>query len=74
MGVLAAALTAIFGVLIGGKLLRLWDPVFEVPRFESASIDRFWLRVDTRGELDVAAIRAELEPTRPIRHLILEVR
>jgi hypothetical protein len=73
MGVLAAALTAFFGVLIGGRLLRLWDPVFEVPRFESVSVDRFWLRVDSRGELDVPAIRAELEPMKPVRHLILEV-
>jgi hypothetical protein len=53
MGVLAAAFTAFFGVLVGGKLVRLWHPVFEVEGFESASIDRFWLRVrvfDQPGE------------------------
>jgi hypothetical protein len=73
MGVLGAALTAFFGVLVGGRLLRLWDPVFEVPRFESVSVDRFWLRVDSVGELDVAAIQKDLEPMKPVRHLILEV-
>jgi hypothetical protein len=73
MGVLAAALTAFAGVLAFGKLIKLWDPVFEVPGFEAASVDRFWLRVDTSGELDTTAIEAELEAARPIRFLLLEV-
>lgn len=46
MGVLGAALAAFLGVLFGGRLLRLWDPVFEVEGIESASVDSFWLRVD----------------------------
>lgn len=73
MGVLAASLTAFAGVLVLGKLVKLWDPVFEVPGFEGASVDRFWLRVDAPGELDAAAIEAELEAARPIRFLLLEV-
>jgi hypothetical protein len=47
------------GVLLGGvgafvlffvlsRLPRLWHPVFDVPGFESASRDRFWLGIDRR--------------------------
>jgi hypothetical protein len=72
MGVLAASLAAFLGVLVGGKLLELWDPVFEVPRFEGVSVDRFWLRVNARAALDVTGIEAELGPLKPIRHLLLE--
>ena len=45
MGVLFAGLTALIGVFFWGRLLKLWDPVFEVPGFDSASKDKFWLRV-----------------------------
>jgi hypothetical protein len=47
MAVLFASFTGFFAVLVAGKLLKLWDPVFEVERFVSASVDRFWLRIDT---------------------------
>jgi Protein of unknown function (DUF3341) len=43
--VLFGSLTAFFGVLYRMRLPRLADPVFEVPGFASASIDRFWLYV-----------------------------
>lgn len=46
MGILLAGLTAFFGVFVLSRLPRLWDRMFEVPGFERASIDRFWLRVD----------------------------
>lgn len=46
MGVLAAAFTAFIGVLVRARVLRLWDPVFEVDGFERATIDRFWLEVE----------------------------
>jgi hypothetical protein len=73
MGVLAAAATAFFGVLVLGKLVKLWDPVFEVPGFASATVDHFWLRIDgPREALDPAVIRAELEPLVPLRHVLLE--
>lgn len=72
MGVLAASFTAFVAVLVLGDLVRLHDPVFEVPGFESASIDRFWLRVDGDGSLDPASIRALLEPFAPRRHVLLE--
>jgi hypothetical protein len=45
MGVLCASLTAFFGVLWAGRLVRPWHPVFEAEGFESTSIDKFWLSV-----------------------------
>jgi hypothetical protein len=73
MGVLAAAVAAVAGVLVLGKLVRLWDPVFEVPGFEGASVDRFWLRVDAAAGLELSAIQAELEASRPLRSVLLEI-
>jgi len=43
--VLCAALTAFIGVLVALRLPTLWHPVFEVPGFERASADRFWVQV-----------------------------
>lgn len=43
--VLAAALTAFFGLFVVLRLPRLWHPVFEVDGFERASVDRFWIAV-----------------------------
>jgi hypothetical protein len=45
MGVLAAAFAAIAGVLIRGRLVKLWDPVFEADGFESATEGGHWLSV-----------------------------
>jgi hypothetical protein len=72
MGVLFAAFAAFFGVLIGGRLLKLWDPVFEVQGFESVSVDHFWLRVDEPGPtFDPARLQEELAPFNPRRHVVL---
>ena len=62
MGVLFAAFAAFLGALWLGRLVRLWDPVFEVEGFESASADRFWLSVrhDAPSER-TAELTAELE-------------
>jgi len=62
MAVLAAAFAIFVSVLAAAGMPRLWDPVFEVEGFESASVDRFWLAAEsdeTAGfaELD-AALRA----------------
>ncbi|HEY8943403.1 MAG TPA: DUF3341 domain-containing protein [Polyangiaceae bacterium] len=68
MGVLLAAFTAFFGTLFAGRLLKLWDPVFEVEGFESASIDRFWLRVDRADEeLDRSALHSALSELGALR-------
>lgn len=67
MGVLCASFTAFFGLLFKARLLRLWDPLFEVEGIERASVDRYWLRL---GAAEVArdprgAARA-LRQTRPV--------
>jgi hypothetical protein len=46
--VLFAAVAAFFGVLHRAGLPHLTHPVFDVPLFASASVDRFWLFVSTR--------------------------
>lgn len=48
MGVLTAAVVGIVTYLALTGLPELWSPVFEVPGFERASIDRFWVGVDVR--------------------------
>jgi hypothetical protein len=45
MGFLFGGLTVFFACLAAARLLRLWDPVFEVPGFESATRDGFWLAI-----------------------------
>jgi hypothetical protein len=47
MGVLFAALTAFFGTLVVGRLVRIVDEVQYTPGFESATRDHFWLEVST---------------------------
>ena len=47
MGVLLAGLTAFFGTLALGRLVRLTDDVQSTPGFESVTRDRFWLEVGT---------------------------
>ena len=71
MGVLFASLTAVFGTLGLGRLVRLTDEVQGTPGFESVTRDRFWLEVSTRDPaydaertratlLDAGALRVEL--------------
>jgi len=45
MGVLFSALTAVLVLAAWSKLPALWQPIFEVPGFDRASIDRFFLWV-----------------------------
>lgn len=49
MGILFTALASFFLVFFLSRLPRLWDPIFEVEGFERASIDRFFLSIDTWG-------------------------
>jgi hypothetical protein len=70
MGILFASFTAFFSVFQQGKLARLWDPVFEAEGIETASIDRFWLRVDGDDPLfdrvTTPELLARFEPSRQI--------
>ncbi len=45
MGILFSGLTCFFGVLWLGRLLRLWQPIFEVEGITSVSRDGYWVRV-----------------------------
>lgn len=45
MAVLCAGLAVFVATLIASGLPRLYHPVFDVPGFERATIDRFWLAV-----------------------------
>lgn len=46
MGFLFGALTVSGAFLVASRIVKLWDPLFEVPGFESATRDRFWLAID----------------------------
>lgn len=65
--ILAASLTAFVAAVVYARLLRLYDPVFETPGFERASVDRFWVAafVDEPRfqvlEADEPRIREKLE-------------
>jgi hypothetical protein len=73
MGVLLASFTAVFGFFRAGKLLRWWDPVFEVEGFESASVDRFWLSIaGDDARFDAERTPAELDAYHPLRQVLLE--
>lgn len=72
MGILVAAIVAFFSVFQLGKLVRLWDPAFEAPGFESASRDHFWLRLEGDDPLfDARTTPLELSELAPIRVLLL---
>jgi hypothetical protein len=68
MGVLFASFAAFFGFLVRARLVRLWEPVFEIEGFERASIDRFWLEVGADDPLfDREKTARELEEQSPLR-------
>ena len=51
MGFLFGALTVTVAFLIAARLVKLWDPVFDVPGFESATRAGFWLAIGDRDPL-----------------------
>ena len=46
MGFLFGALSVCAAFFIGARLFSLWQPIFDVPGFESATRAGFWLAVD----------------------------
>ena len=65
--VLGAALTAFFSVFILSGLPKPYHPMFNLPEFERASQDRFFLCIETVDpQFDPARTRAFLESLRPL--------
>lgn len=57
--VLCASLATFLVLCVKARLTALWHPVFEVPGFESAQVDRFWVMVggdDERYEERVTVV------------------
>jgi hypothetical protein len=48
--VLCASLATFLVLCVKARLTALWHPVFEVPGFESAQVDRFWVMVGDGDE------------------------
>lgn len=73
VGVFAAALTGLLAFLWGSGLPRLHHPLFEIPGFERASQDRFFLlAAETNAEGDGIALRHLLEEAGAL--VVFEVR
>jgi Alternative complex III, ActD subunit len=71
--VLLGSLAALLAVVVTGRLGRLWQPVFEIEGFESASIDRFWVAVHGRDpQYDAEKLRDALGDLHPLRISVVE--
>jgi hypothetical protein len=65
-GILCAAFGAFIGMLALNGLPRLHHPLFGVPRFESASQDKFFLLIESKdSQFDPQKTRAFLETLNP---------
>ncbi len=74
MGVLAASFAAFIGVLVSGRLVRLWSPSSDVIGIESATAWRFWLEVSpVERDANVDALVDVVQRTHPIVVRRLEV-
>ena len=68
MGFLLGGLTVFFAFFIASRLLKLWDPVFDVPGIESATRAGFWLAIDADDpRYDAPSLAALLRASGPRR-------
>jgi hypothetical protein len=71
--VLFASAATFVGFFLASGLPELWNPLFEVPGFERASVDAFWLAVDGRDErFDAERTHDDVAATHPMRVVALE--
>jgi hypothetical protein len=71
--ILGAALMAFLVLLVVMGLPALWHPVFEVDRFERASVDRYWVKIEgVRDPIDIRRIRRVLTELGPLRVVPME--
>lgn len=72
VGIFAAALAGVIALLVGCGLPRLHHPLFDIPGFERATQDRFFLLAGTGGEDDPRELRRFLETANAVA--VTEVR
>jgi hypothetical protein len=71
--VLSAALAAFVSFFVAARLPKPWHPLFEIPDFDRASVDRYWLAVSARDHRSARELTVrELRELAPLRVLELE--
>jgi len=68
--VLFAALATFVGFFVASRLPEPWNPLFELPGFDRATVDRFWLAIDGRDpRYDPEGTPVHLAQTAPLQLL-----
>ena len=57
MGFLLGGITVTVAFIVASRLFKLWEPIFDVPGFESATRAGFWLAVDASDPAIVTTLR-----------------